>query len=193
MSGPGGVFGGGGGHHRHRRWAGAPFGPPFMPPFGPPPRRARRGDVRRALLALLAEKPMHGYEIIGELEQRSGGAWRPSPGSIYPTLQMLADEGLLSSTEQDGRRVYSITDAGKAELEKRQAKGGGAPWDQGEAADEGAVGLRDAVFRLMGAARQVGEAGSRTQLAAAAPILDDARRKLYTLLAEDEAKPEDAG
>ena len=85
------------------------WGPPWM---GPGP-RARRGDVRIAVLALLAEGPMHGYQIITELESRSGGVWRPSPGSVYPTLQLLEDEDLVTSQEVGGKRVYSITDAGR--------------------------------------------------------------------------------
>ena len=143
-----------------------------------------------ALLTLLAEKPMHGYEIIGELEQRSSGAWRPSPGSIYPALQLLADEGLLTAEEKDGRRVYSITEAGKAELEERKARGDKSPWDHAEETDEETLRLRDTVFRLMGAARQVGEAGTAAQVKAAAGILDEARRKIYALLAEEDPTAE---
>jgi DNA-binding PadR family transcriptional regulator len=139
------------------------------------------------LLTLLAERPMHGYEIIGELEQRSGGAWRPSPGSIYPALQLLADEGLLVAQEESGRRVYSLTDAGHAELAQRQKKAGEtSPWDQGDEADEDTLRLRDTVFRLFGAARQVGEAGTAAQIEAAVGILDEARRRLYGLLAEED-------
>jgi DNA-binding PadR family transcriptional regulator len=187
--GPGGPGPGGGGRHGHH----GRMGPPFGPPWGPPARRARRGDVRLALLTLLAEKPMHGYEIIGELEQRSNGAWRPSPGSIYPALQLLADEGLLTADEQDGRRVYSITEAGKAELEERMARGDKSPWDQAEETDDETLRLRETVFRLMGAARQVGEAGTAAQLKAAAGILDEARRKIYALLAEEDAAAESDG
>jgi DNA-binding PadR family transcriptional regulator len=177
-----------GGGRRHHHWT----GPPFGPPWGPPRRRARRGDVRLALLTLLAERPMHGYELIGELEQRSGGAWRPSPGSIYPALQLLADEGLLVAEEESGRRVYSLTDAGRAELEQRQKKAGEiSPWDQGDEADEDTIRLRETVFRLFGAARQVAEAGTNAQVKAAVGILDEARRKLYTLLAEEDATTPD--
>src|SRR5215831_5958389 len=89
--------------------------------------RARRGDVRAAVLALLAERPMHGYEMIKEIEERSGGAWTPSPGSIYPTLQMLEDEGLISGQEIEGKRRFTLTDAGKAEQESRA--GEETPWD----------------------------------------------------------------
>jgi DNA-binding PadR family transcriptional regulator len=185
MQGPGGPSPGGGGRHGRHGWMG--------PPWGPPARRARRGDVRLALLTLLAEKPMHGYEIIGELEQRSSGAWRPSPGSIYPALQLLADEGLLTAQEQDGRRVYSITAAGKAELEERKARGDKSPWDQADQTDDETLSLRETVFRLIGAARQVGEAGTTAQVTAAVGILDEARRKIYALLAEEDAGAESDG
>jgi DNA-binding PadR family transcriptional regulator len=133
---------------------------------------------------------MHGYELIGELEQRSGGAWRPSPGSIYPALQLLADEGLLTAEERDGRRVYSITAAGTEELERRTSEGGSSPWEQAEQTDDETAHLRDAVFRLMGAARQVGEAGTAAQVKTAVAILDEARRKLYGMLAEQDAPSE---
>src|SRR6188472_4443264 len=80
-------------------------------------RGARRGDVRSAILALLAESPMHGYQIITELGERSGGEWRPSAGSVYPTLQQLEDEGLVRSEASDGRRVMALTDAGREAAE----------------------------------------------------------------------------
>src|SRR5438445_9029467 len=98
---------------------------------GPP--RMRRGDIRTAVLAVLAEQPGHGYEIIQALEDKSGGAWRPSPGSIYPTLQMLDDEGLVRSTEREGKRVYEITDEGREESTRRLDEAGGPPWAHGYA------------------------------------------------------------
>src|SRR6266545_6020465 len=128
----------GGGRHGEHMWFGGP-------PWGG--RRARRGDVRTALLSLLADKPMHGYDLIRELEQRSGGAWRPSPGSIYPTLQLLEDEGLVTSQEQDGKRVYTINDAGRAELEERRERGAGDPWEFGPLG-EGLGQLREAGVQL---------------------------------------------
>ena len=91
------------------------FGPGFRPERGRGRRGARRGDVRAAVLALLLERPMHGYELIQQIEERSGGVWRPSPGSIYPTLQLLADEGLVSGDESGGRRLFTLTDAGREE------------------------------------------------------------------------------
>src|SRR3954454_4068329 len=79
--------------------------------------RVGRGDVRAAVLALLAEQPMHGYQIIHEIEERSGGSWKPSPGSVYPTLQLLADEGLIRAEESNGRKTFSLTEEGRAEAE----------------------------------------------------------------------------
>lgn len=147
-------------------------------------RRARRGDVRTAVLAVLADKPLHGYDVIRELEQRSGGMWSPSPGSVYPTLQMLEDEGLVTGEEQDGKRVYSLTDAGGKELEERRERSGGAdPWDVGRV-PEGFAKLRDAGFQLAGAAMQVARAGDQTQVEKATEVLTDARRKIYELLAQ---------
>jgi len=154
--------------------------------FGGPPRggrRARRGDVRTAVLAVLADRPLHGYDVIRELEQRSGGAWSPSPGSIYPTLQMLEDEGLVTGQEQDGKRVYSLTDAGRAELQERRERAGGAdPWDHG-GVPEGFAKLRDAGFQLGAAAMQAARTASPEQLDEVTGILSEARRKIYEILA----------
>lgn len=107
-----------------RRAAFGPFGPPFGGgPFGGrggrggPRGRARRGDVRASILALLADRPMHGYEMIQEIGERSGGAWKPSPGSVYPTLQLLEDEGLIESASEGGKKLFTLTDAGRAEAE----------------------------------------------------------------------------
>jgi DNA-binding PadR family transcriptional regulator len=167
---------------RHGPWERAWFA---GPPWAGGGRRARRGDIRTALLSLLADKPMHGYDLIRELEQRSGGAWRPSPGSIYPTLQLLEDEGLVTGQEQDGKRVYTITDAGRVELEERRERGGDHdPWEFGPLG-EGLGQLRDAGFQLAAAAMQVARTGSEPQRKQAAEILADARKKLYALLAED--------
>jgi DNA-binding PadR family transcriptional regulator len=150
-----------------------------------PGRRARRGDVRLGLLTLLADKPMHGYDLIRELEERSGGAWRPSPGSIYPTLQLLEDEELVTGEERDGKRVYTITDAGRAELEERRERGGKQePWEFGSLG-EGLGQLRDAGFQMAAAAMQVARTGTEAQRKQAAEILADARKKLYAILAED--------
>src|SRR6476469_6636915 len=90
--------------------------------------RARRGDVRAAILALLADRPMHGYEMIQELEERTRGAWSPSAGSIYPTLQLLEDEGLIEGTESDGKRRFALTDSGREQAGKRRSDS--TPWDE---------------------------------------------------------------
>ena len=149
---------------------------------GPGRHRVRRGDVRSAVLALLDDRPMHGYEMIQELEERTGGRWTPSAGSIYPTLQLLEDEGLVTPEEVEGRKVYSLTDAGKEAAPDRTE--GGRPWEQGDE-DSPRFEARKELFRLMGAAKQLARSGDDAQLTKAAEILKDARRKLYGLLAEE--------
>src|SRR5579859_1749065 len=122
------------GRCRHRRHGFGPGGHEFGP-FGPGwggrggARKARRGDIRTAALLLLAEEPRNGYEIMQEVEQRSEGVWRPSPGSVYPALSQLEDERLINSQEIDGRKVFVITDEGRAVLEKRGAERP-APWEE---------------------------------------------------------------
>jgi DNA-binding PadR family transcriptional regulator len=144
--------------------------------------RVRRGDVRSAILALLDDRSMHGYEMITELEERTGGRWRPSAGSIYPTLQLLEDEGLVSAEEVEGRKVYSLTEAGKKEAPERTE--GGQPWEQGDE-DSPRFEARKELFKLIGAAKQLARADNEEQLTKAAEILKDARRKLYGILAEE--------
>ena len=141
--------------------------------------RLRHGDVRTAILMALAEGPAHGYEIGQRLLGASGGAWQPSPGSIYPTLQTLADEDLVTSEERDGKRIYTLSRAGTSELAEREKRGEGPPW-------EGARGgeLREAVVALKMAAKQVGAVGTAEQRARAKTIVDEARRQLYELLAK---------
>jgi len=168
------------------RFGGGPggFGGPGGPPFRSGHRRARRGDVRAAILALLTERPMHGYEIIGELEQRTEGAWRPSPGSVYPTLQMMEEEGLLAAEEAEGKRRFGLTDTGRAEAEGRE---GPTPWEAllADRGDE-AVDLRESLTTTMHAVKQVFRIGTPAQQARAAEILSDTRRRLYEVLATDE-------
>jgi len=151
--------------------------------FGRGP-RVGRGDVRAGILVLLAEGPKHGYQVMQELTERSGGMWRPSPGSIYPTLQLLEDEGLVTSEEIEGRRVFKLTDEGRAEVEKR-GEGARAPWevadDSGPLAD-----MREIGFGVMAALMQVAHAGTERQVARAREILTETRKSLYRLLAEDE-------
>lgn len=150
--------------------------------------RMARGDVRTAVLSLLAEKPMHGYQIINEIAERSGGSWKPSAGSVYPTLQLLADEGLISAEEQNGRKTYSLTEAGRAvAAESSETK---APWEptagkDGHRNDPRFTALPKAGVDLAGAAAAVGRSGSPEQVQSAIDILDDARRKLYSILAQD--------
>jgi DNA-binding PadR family transcriptional regulator len=177
MFGPGGFGPGMAGPHAHG----------FRGPFRGRGRMARRGDVRTAVLALLVERPMHGYQVIQELEARSGGRWRPSAGSVYPTLQQLEDEGLVHSEDVDGRRVFSLTDAGRAETARR-AEAPGAPWESvGPAGDDAAFDLRRLTFQIGAAAMQVAQVGSSRSLDQARDILTDARRRLYRLLADDES------
>jgi len=149
---------------------------------GPGRHRVRRGDVRSAILALLDDRPMHGYEIIQELEERTGGRWTPSAGSIYPTLQLLEDEGLVTPEEVDGRKVYSLTDAGKDAAPERTE--GNRPWEQGDE-DSPRFEARREMFKLMGAAKQLARTDDEEQLSKATEILKEARRKLYGLLAEE--------
>jgi DNA-binding PadR family transcriptional regulator len=147
-------------------------------------RRRRRGDVRGDVLSALLEGPAHGYEVIRRLEERSGGYWRPSPGSVYPTLQLLEDAGLVRATEQDGRRTYELTDEGRTEAEQRAASG--APSGPGEDPElDGALGLRDSVGQLFMAARQVASAGNPDQIERATAAIRQSRQALYRILAEE--------
>jgi DNA-binding PadR family transcriptional regulator len=144
-----------------------------------------RGDVRPLLLAALLDGPAHGYELIRRLEQRSGGAWRPSPGSVYPTLQLLEEADLLTGRDADGKRVYELTDAGRAEAEQAVQMGVAARWD--EAGNPGGgqrIDLRGAVGDLHVAARQVGEIAEPAQMERAVAIVREARQKLYQLLVD---------
>jgi DNA-binding PadR family transcriptional regulator len=145
--------------------------------------RMGRGDVRAAVLALLAEQPMHGYQIIHEIEERSGGTWKPSAGSVYPTLQLLADEGLISAEESNGRKTYSLTEAGRAEV---AGAGPSAPWDPAASSeDPGFTALPKAGIELAQAAAQVGRTGSPEQIQQAVAAIDEARRRIYSILAQD--------
>ena len=145
--------------------------------------RVGKGDVRTAVLALLAEKPMHGYQLIREIEERSGGAWKPSPGSVYPTLQLLADEGLISAEESNGRKTYSLTVEGRAVADAS----GAAPWDAtaSRSTSGRTSALPKAGIELAQAAAQVGRSGSPAQVDEAVAVLDEARRKLYSILAQN--------
>lgn len=145
--------------------------------------RAGRGEVRSAVLALLAERPMHGYQIIREIEERSGGSWKPSAGSIYPALQLLSDEGLISAEESNGRKIYSLTEAGQEEVAGADAP---APWEStGTESGTGFAALPKAGVELAQAAAQVGRTGTSKQVQEAVKVLDEARRRLYSILAQD--------
>lgn len=166
-------------------WPGERFGPRGRRRGHGPGRRGRRGDVRAAILALLADRPMHGYEMIQQISERSGGYWKPSPGSVYPTLQLLADEGLIISSDGSGsRRLFELTDEGRAAVEKL---GDTPPWDQiAQDVDQGDVNLREAAGLLMGAMFQVGNAANAAQKARAIDVINGARRELYAILGEVE-------
>ncbi len=169
------------GGHRHRAEF-ARRGPRYGRGRGGP--RARRGEVRTAVLALLAERPMHGYEMIKELEERTDGAWVPSAGSIYPTLQMLEDEGLIRGEESDGKRRFSLTDAGVAE--QREKAGETTPWDavRAEAPPE-QMRLADSMKKLHHAIRQAFHAADHDQQKRVRELLDETRRKIYAILGEE--------
>ena len=144
--------------------------------------RVGRGEVRTAVLALLAEKPRHGYEIIREIEERSGGSWKPSAGSVYPTLQLLADEGLISAEESNGRKIYSLTEAGRAVAGDEHT----SPFDSADSAHGGRyTALPKAGVELAQAAAQVNRSGSAAQVDEAVAVLDEARRRLHSILAQD--------
>lgn len=144
--------------------------------------RADRRDVRAAVLALLAEQPMHGYQLIGEIAARSEGAWRPGAGSVYPTLQMLTDEGLVTGDAVGERKSYALTEAGR----EAAASQGASPWVSPSEARTGerASALPRASLRLGKALTQFGPDASPEQIRRAVDVVEEARRKLYTILAE---------
>jgi DNA-binding PadR family transcriptional regulator len=169
---------------------GLPFGPGGFGPFGPggfgfrrgP--RARRGDIRAAILALLQEEPRNGYQIMQELKQRSQGVWNPSPGSVYPALQLLEDERLIANDEGSGGRIYALTSQGKAYV-KEHADEIAAPWEAlSNAAGDVFVEMMSLFHQLGAAAMQVVQAGNAAQIAKARKVLVATRRSLYQILAE---------
>ncbi|MBX3067941.1 MAG: PadR family transcriptional regulator [Cryobacterium sp.] len=144
-------------------------------------RRMGRGDVRSAILSLLVEKPMHGYQIIQEIEARSDGGWKPSAGSVYPTLQLLADEGVVQVEEAEGRKIYSLTEAGKAEAKAS----GDAPWEGEFRWDSKLGALPRAGAKLAHVIGAVAREGSAEQVEEAVALIDETRRKLHAILAKD--------
>jgi DNA-binding PadR family transcriptional regulator len=164
-------------HHR-RHWGGSGFGAP-----GP---RARRGDVRAAILALLAEEPRNGYQLIQEINERTQGVWRPSPGAVYPALALLEDEGLVKADEADGKRTFALTDAGRKHVSDH-AEEIGKPWEKvTEGLPEGELALRDHIRQLVDAVVQVVRAGDASQVEQAKQVMADARKSIYRILANGE-------
>jgi DNA-binding PadR family transcriptional regulator len=179
-----------GGHGpRGEDFGGFPFGGRGPGEFGFGPRgrggrKARRGDIRTAALLLLAEEPRNGYQIMQEVQERSEGAWRPSPGSVYPALAQLEDEGLIRSEEIDGRKAYRLTVDGLAQVEERDPERP-APWEQiggdtpPKAVELGKI-MREVAFAFM----RVMRTGSESQQEQARKVLADVRRELYRILGE---------
>ncbi|MCD2189789.1 PadR family transcriptional regulator [Actinomycetospora soli] len=196
-------FGPGGPRGRGGRGRGGPFERPDGAEHGRhghggPHGRGRRsrGDVRLAILALLREESRHGYQIIQEIAERSGGSWKPSPGSVYPTVSQLADEGLVHTEKSEGRTLVHLTDAGRTYVSEH-AEELDAVWSQVEAgAQDGFGDLRTAGRGLAGAVAQVASVGTPEQVTEATKVLDEARRRLYLLLAEvspaNDDEPSDA-
>ncbi len=165
--------------HGQPRWEMGGYGPPRRG------RRSRRGDVRAAVLVLLEEQPRNGYQLIQELTERSGGAWRPSPGSVYPVLSQLQDEGLVAPDPTDGGRGFTLTDAGRNEVEEHRERLG-KPWEVAAASvSEPRFELIGTARQVAGAVRQVMEIGTEVQVGRATEVLTEARRRIYQILAED--------
>jgi DNA-binding PadR family transcriptional regulator len=179
-----------GGHrHRHGPRGGGPFGGFGPGPFGPGGprgrgRKARRGDIRTAALLLLNEEPRNGYQIMQEVEERSDGVWRPSPGSTYPALQQLEDEGLIRAQEQDGRKLFQLTDAGREHVKER-GEGKPAPWEQmSDDVSDQAHELGRLIREVASAFTQVVRSGSEAQMGEARKVLTATRKDLYRILAD---------
>jgi DNA-binding PadR family transcriptional regulator len=184
-------------HSRHRHHGGprGGFGGPFgFGVGGPGPgsgrgprgrgRKARRGDIRTAALLLLNEEPRNGYQIMQEVQERSDGVWRPSPGSVYPALQQLEDEGLIRSEELEGRKLFQLTDEGRAYVKER-GEDKPAPWEQmsGDVSDQ-AHELGRLIREVAAAFTQVVKNGSEAQMGEARKVLSATRRDLYRILAD---------
>jgi DNA-binding PadR family transcriptional regulator len=161
-------------------------------PRGP---RVRRGDVRAAILDVLATEPMNGYQLISQITERTQGAWKPSPGSVYPTLSQLEDEGLVEADEERGRRVLRLTDEGRAydEANADELAGVWTPFAEPERADASDFSaLKPEIGQVMSAVWQIVTTGTDQQRRDAIGVLVDTRRRLYGLLAEgDESDGEE--
>jgi DNA-binding PadR family transcriptional regulator len=181
-----------GGHRRHQGGGPGPLGGFGPMGFGGGPRgrgrKARRGDIRTAALLLLAEEPRNGYQIMQEVQERSDGVWHPSPGSVYPALQQLEDEGLIRSQETDGRKLYALTDDGRAHVQERDPEAR-APWEQmsGDVSDL-AHELGNLIREVAAAFTQVVRSGSDGQMTKARDVLSTARRDLYQILADGDSE-----
>jgi DNA-binding PadR family transcriptional regulator len=183
--------------HGHPGFGGPPWGagpPPWLQNLigglagsgrGPRGPKARRGDVRAAILDVLAVEPMNGYQIIQQIAERTGGAWKPSPGSVYPTVQQLEDEGLVAGDEAQGRRLLGLTEAGRRYVDEHPEELAGT-WRAFEAEPEPEEhgDLKAVIGQVMAAVWQLVVSGTRQQRAEATEILADTRRRLYGLLAE---------
>src|SRR3954454_11269081 len=200
--------------HRGGSWSGGP--PPWVQglinlaqsggqgefrPRGSRGPKVRRGDVRAAILDVLAVEAMNGYQIIQQIAERTGGAWKPSPGSVYPTVQQLEDEGLVEGHEGEGRRLLRLSEEGRRYVEEHpdELAATWRPFQAGDDVDEngGPGDLKPVIGQVMGAVWQGVGPGTRQQQAEAAEILADTRRRLYGLLAdgpdaEDEAADQDS-
>jgi DNA-binding PadR family transcriptional regulator len=168
--GPGGPWGG--------SWPGGPPGPPRGP-------KAGRGDVRAAILALLQEGPRNGYQIMSEIEERSDGAWRPSPGAVYPALSQLADEGLVEAEESGGKRTFQLTDEGRQYVQDHP-EAARAAWESMTQEPGEVPGLFVQAARLGGAIVQMAREGTPEQIHEAETLLEQARRTMYQILADEE-------
>jgi DNA-binding PadR family transcriptional regulator len=163
-------------------WGPGPFG--GHRGWGGRPRKAKRGDVRAAILALLAEEPRNGYQIIQEIAERSEGGWKPSPGAVYPALQQLTDEGLVVSVENEGRKTFRLTEAGQAYIDAH-ADEVSAPWDEMRPdIDDNTADLWDTARQSAFAMMQILQTGSDAQIREARKTLGETRRKLYQILAD---------
>jgi DNA-binding PadR family transcriptional regulator len=185
-------------HRGGRGFAHAPRGEFGGPPFGFGGggrgwgRRARRGDIRTAALLLLEEEPRNGYQIMQEVQRRSGGIWSPSPGSVYPALSQLEDEGLIRTEEHDGQKLFALTDAGRKLLAERGSDRP-APWEQPDF-DRGDLHELGRLMKEVGYAfAQVMRTGSSGQMAQARDVLADTRRALYRILADGAGDSESGG
>jgi len=197
-AGGGGPWGGGPGRPGPPPWVSelirAFGGPGVGPDFGGGRRRgprARRGDVRAAILDVLAGDEMNGYQLIQQISERTGGAWKPSPGSVYPTVQQLEDEGLVEGREVDGRRLLRLTDAGRSYVETHPDEMAATwrpfeeePEQPPERSSSDGPDLMPVVGQVMGAMWQIVTTGTSQQRAEAAEILTETRRRLYQLLAD---------